>query len=228
MQRNRFAIPPHMQRHTGRSMLSCSFPTSPGRCAFERCLKSGSGYAFAKRRLRRRPDRSPRPTAGQAASTRARSNEATDVQHRHQDWTLAVPMRRWDTWQSKMPPIWSHTRIVLDIASMKVFVWVLRHLFTWAVDSNGGILDSHLFFYSRYSDLAHHYRLRGRSATANRLAALAEAYYQAAPDDDDDPRAAAMAVPVPRPLVRTNAVSTAAVPKPKRDEPAGRAPSLAH
>jgi hypothetical protein len=127
-----------------------------------------------------------------------------------------------------MSAILSLALIVLDIASMKVFVWVLGQLFTWAVDLNGGILDSHLFFYDRYSDLAEHHRLRGRVTKADKLAAIAEAYYQAAPDDDDDPEAAAMAMPVPRPLVRTNAVSAASVPKPKTDESAGLAPSLAH
>ena len=44
----------------------------------------------------------------------------------------------------KMQSIWSHVLIVFDILSMKVFVWVLGQLFTWAVDPNGGILDSHL------------------------------------------------------------------------------------
>jgi hypothetical protein len=106
-----------------------------------------------------------------------------------------------------MPSIWSHALIVLDIVSMEVFVWALG-TFTWAVDPNGGILDSHLFFYDRYSDLAEYHRLRGRTAKADRLDAIAEAYYQAAPDDDDEPEAAAMAMPVPRPLIRTNAVST--------------------
>ena len=127
-----------------------------------------------------------------------------------------------------MPGTLSHALIVLDIVSMKVFVWVLGQLFTWAVDPNGGILDSHFFFYDRYSDLAEYQRLRGRIAEANRLAAIAEAYYQAAPDDDDEPEAAAMAMPVPRPLIRTNAVSTTRVPKPREDEPSGLAPSPAH
>ena len=126
-----------------------------------------------------------------------------------------------------MPSIWSHALIVLDILSMKVFVWVLGQLFTWAVDPNGGILDSHLFFYDRYSDLAEYHRLRGRAAKANRLAAFAEAYYLAAPDDDDEPEAAAMAMPVPRPLIRTNAVSTTRLPK-RRDESSGLSPSPAH
>jgi hypothetical protein len=107
-------------------------------------------------------------------------------------------------------------------------VFSLGQLFTWAVDPNGGILDSHLFFYDRYSDLAEYHRLRGRTAKADRLTAIAEAYYQAAPDDDDEPEAAAMAMPVPRPPIRTNAVSTTRVPKPREDEPSGLAPSPAH
>jgi hypothetical protein len=127
-----------------------------------------------------------------------------------------------------MPSIWSHALIVLDIASMDVFVWVLGTFFTWAVDPNGGILDSHLFFYDRYSDLAEYHRLKGRNAKADRLAAIAEAYYQAAPDDGDEPEAAAMAMPVPRPLIRTNAVSTTLVPKPSVEESSGLAPSPAH
>jgi len=130
-----------------------------------------------------------------------------------------------------MPSIWSHALIVLDIASMQVFVWVLGGLFARAVDANGGILDSHLFFYDRYSELADYYRLRGRTAEADRLDAIAEAYYQAAPDDpvdDDDPEAAAMAMPVPRPLTRTNAVSTMQMPRPRDDDRSALAPSLVH
>jgi hypothetical protein len=127
-----------------------------------------------------------------------------------------------------MPSFWSHALILVDIVSMKVFVWVLGQLFTWAVDPNGGILDSHLFFYDRYSDLAEYHRLIGRTVKADRLAAIAEAYYQAAPDDDDEPEAAAMAMPVPRPPINTNAVSTTRVPKPRADEPSGLAPSPAH
>jgi hypothetical protein len=131
-------------------------------------------------------------------------------------------------WVKKMSFIWSHAPIVLDIMSMKVFVWVLGRLFPWAADPNGGILDSHLFFYDRYSGLAEYYRLRGRTAKADRLAAIAEAYYQAAPDDDGEPEAAAMAMPMPRPPINTNAVSTIRVPKPRGDEPSGLTPSPAH
>lgn len=127
-----------------------------------------------------------------------------------------------------MPSIWSHVPIVLDIVSMNVFVWVLGQLRPWAVDPNGGILDSHLFFYDRYSQLAECHRVRGRTAKAEKLAAIAEAYYQAAPDDDDEPEAAAMAMPVPRPPIKTNAVSTIRVRKPRADDPSGLAPSPVH
>jgi hypothetical protein len=127
-----------------------------------------------------------------------------------------------------MPALLSHARIVLDIVSMKVFAWVIGRLFTWAVDPNGGILDSHLFFYDRYSDLAEYHRLRGRTSKADRLAAIAEAYYQAAPGDDDEPEAAAMAMPIPRPPINTNAVSTTRLPRSRPDESSGLAPSAAH
>ena len=106
-------------------------------------------------------------------------------------------------------------------------MWVLKQLFTWAVDPNGGILDSHLFFYDRYSDLSEYHRLRGRTAKAESLAAIAEAYYQAAPDDDDEPEAAAMAMPVPLRPINTNAVSTTRLRKPRADKPSGLSPSPA-
>ena len=110
---------------------------------------------------------------------------------------------------------------------MKVFVWALGAVFAWAVDPNGGVLDSHLFFYDRYSDFAAYHCLKGRTAKADRLAAIAEAFYQAAPDDDEPPEAAAMAMSVPRPLVITNAVSTIRVPKPYRDRASDLVPSPA-
>jgi len=124
-----------------------------------------------------------------------------------------------------MPSSWSHALLVADIVSMKVFVWALGTLFASAVDPNGGLLDSHLFFYDRYSDLAEYHRSRGRTARADRLSAVAETYYQAAPDDDDEPEAAAMAMPVPRPSINTRAVSTIRVPKPRADKPSGLGPS---
>src|SRR4029077_12424040 len=112
----------------------------------------------------------------------------------------------------------AHARLLLDIASMKIFVWILGH--------NGELLDSHLFFFDRYSDLADYHRQQGRIAKADRLAAIAEAYFQAAPDDDEPPEAAAMAMRVPRAM--TNAVSVP-VKKPSKKASSDRShlvPSL--
>jgi len=111
----------------------------------------------------------------------------------------------------------AHARLLVDLVSMKIFVWLLGH--------NGELLDSHLFFFDRYSDLADHHRRQGRIAKADRLAAIAEAYFQAAPDDDEPPEAAAMAMPAPPPRIRTNAVSTTRVKKPS-SEPSNLEPSL--
>jgi hypothetical protein len=118
-----------------------------------------------------------------------------------------------------MAAIWFHAGLLLDIWSMKLFVWALGR--------NGELLDSHLFFFDRYSELADYHHVRGRTAKADRLAALAEAYYQAAPDDEP-PEAAAMAMPVPRPPLRTDAVSTRRLtnPPPGRRSSLTRSPAL--
>jgi hypothetical protein len=110
-----------------------------------------------------------------------------------------------------MKAILARARLRLDVISMKIFVWMFGH--------DGELLDSHLFFFDRYSDLADYHRQRGRIAKAERLAAIAEAYFQAAPGDGDDepPKAAAMAMPVPRPMTSTNAVSATPVKKPSSE-----------
>jgi hypothetical protein len=102
-----------------------------------------------------------------------------------------------------MKAVFFHVRLLVDVFSMKMFVWILGR--------KCELLDSHLFFFDRYSDLADHHRQKGRLAKADRLAAIAEAYFQAAPDDDEPPEAAAIAIPVPRPMTSTNAVSTTRV-----------------
>jgi hypothetical protein len=104
--------------------------------------------------------------------------------------------------------ILTHVRLLFDVVSMKIFVWILGH--------DGELLDSHLFFFDRYSDLADYHRLQGRIAEADMLTAIAEAYFQAAPDDDEPPEAAAMAMPVPRRRTSTNAVSATPVKKPSK------------
>ena len=110
--------------------------------------------------------------------------------------------------------LWAHARLIVDIWSMKVFVSMLGR--------DGELLDSHLFFFDRYSDLAEYHRSKGRLAKAERLAAIAEAHYQAAPDDE--PPAAAMAMPVPRPPIKTNAVSAARMNRPRVKRPSGWVP----
>lgn len=64
------------------------------------------------------------------------------------------------------PDLGRVARLLVDIWSMKLFVWMLGR--------NGELLDSHLFFFDRYTDLADYHRLRGRTAKADRLAAIAE------------------------------------------------------
>jgi hypothetical protein len=118
-----------------------------------------------------------------------------------------------------MTTTWTHVRLLVDIVSMRLFVWVLGR--------NGELLDSNLFFFDRYSDLADYHRLKGRTAKAERITAIAEAYYQAAPDDDEPPEAAAMAMPVPRPPMNTNAVSTTRTTKPSVGRPSSLVPSPA-
>ena len=116
-----------------------------------------------------------------------------------------------------MAAIWAHVRLLADIFSMKLFVRLLGR--------NGELLDSHLFFFDRYSDLVDYHRARGRLVKADRLAAIAEAHYQAAPDDEP-PEAAAMAMPAPRPPVNTNAVGSSHAKRSPR-MPSTLAPSSA-
>src|ERR1700730_12372739 len=97
----------------------------------------------------------------------------------------------------------AHVRLLLDVVSLKIFVWMLGR--------NGELLDSHLFFFDRYSELADHHRRKGRIARGDRLTAIAEAHHQTAPGDDDQPPAAAMTMPVPQPPTNTNAGSTTRV-----------------
>jgi hypothetical protein len=113
-----------------------------------------------------------------------------------------------------MKAVLAHARLLLDVVSMKTFVWMFGH--------DGELLDSHLFFFDRYSDLADYHRQQGRLARADRLAAIAEAYFQAAPDDDEPPEAAAMAMRVRRPMTSTNAVSATPVKKPSKNPPSER------
>jgi len=116
-----------------------------------------------------------------------------------------------------MSAFWPHACLLIDIWSMKAVVWCLG--------TDGELLDSHLFFYHRYSELADYYAMKGHAAKAEKIEAIAEAHYQAAPDDDPPP-AAALAMPVPRPPVMPNAVSSVRMPKASAD-PSESVPSPA-
>ena len=110
--------------------------------------------------------------------------------------------------------------LLIDIWSMKAFVWIARS--EWRAPRL-----SPVFLRPGTADLADYHRLKGRTAKAERLAAIAEAHYQAAPDADEPPEAAAMAMPVPRPPVITNAVSTTRMTKPTGGRTAGLMPPAA-
>jgi hypothetical protein len=103
-----------------------------------------------------------------------------------------------------MKTAFAHARLLIDIFSIKVLV---------ALCGRGGqLLDSHLFLYHRYFELAEYHDLRGHAAKAAKFWAIAEAHFQAAPGDDSDPpKADAIAMPVPQRPIVTNAVSTTRV-----------------
>ena len=111
-----------------------------------------------------------------------------------------------------MRAVLTHARLLLDIASIKLLVWAFGH--------DGELLDSNLFFFDRYAGLAEYHRERRQIRKADTLAAIAEAYFGAAPDDEP-PDAAAMAMPVPESRTITKAVSTTSVPKTRRDSEFG-------
>jgi hypothetical protein len=111
----------------------------------------------------------------------------------------------------------AHLRLLLDIWSMSLFVRLLG--------LNGQLLDSHLFFYVRYSQLAELHERHRRLARASRLDEIAERHFQLAPGPDDDPpEAAAMVMPVPRAWIFTDAVSRTHLPASKPDGRSSIAP----
>jgi hypothetical protein len=112
-----------------------------------------------------------------------------------------------------MAGLWLHANLLVDIWSVKLLVWLLG--------TGGELLDSHLFLYDRYSQLAEFHQRRGRTEKGERCSALAEFHYAAAPDDDDEPAAAAMAMPKPRPPLKTNAVGTRWLPPGRLDQESG-------
>jgi hypothetical protein len=109
----------------------------------------------------------------------------------------------------------TYARLLVDVCSTRLLVWLFGQ--------HGELLDSHLFFFDRYSELADYHRRKGRFAKAETLAALAEAHFHMAPDDDEPP-AAAMAMPLPRPPMSMSVVSTTRLKEPTLG-PSSLAPS---
>lgn len=95
--------------------------------------------------------------------------------------------------------LWS---LSVDLLSAKVLVWVA------SVGRDAELTpEAHIYFFDRYSRLAHYHRIHGRSGKAKQLQAKAEEHYRASGGSDGPPYAAAMAMPRPTRFVRTEAVS---------------------
>ena len=92
--------------------------------------------------------------------------------------------------------------LVVDLASAKALVWVA------SIKGDAELTpDAHLYFSDRYRRLAGCYRAHGRFEKARQLQAKADEHYHAG-GGDGPPYAAAMAMPRPRRLVRTDVVSS--------------------
>ena len=84
----------------------------------------------------------------------------------------------------------------------------------WIATTRGDELsgDTHLYLFERYQRLADHHRRRGRVRRAARLQRKADDHLWYV-DGGDPPRAAAMAMPRPRPWIVTDAVSRLRLPR---------------
>jgi len=92
--------------------------------------------------------------------------------------------------------------LTVDLLSAKVLVWVA------SVGRDAELTpEAHVYFFDRYSRLAHYHRIHGRPDKAKRLQAKAEEHYRAGGGSDGPPYAAAMAMPRPTRFVRSEAVS---------------------
>jgi hypothetical protein len=77
--------------------------------------------------------------------------------------------------------------------------------------------EAHAYFADRYQRLAESHRSRGRLAKAARLQSKAEEHQHAAGGADGPPYAAAMAMPVPRPKIFTDARGRRVGPRDPKD-----------
>ena len=89
----------------------------------------------------------------------------------------------------------------MDLVSARVLVWIAR--FGREAELTR---EAHLYFADRYHRLSDVHRAHNHVAKANRLEAKALEHNRAA-GSDGPPSAAAMALPLPRRFIMTNAVS---------------------
>jgi hypothetical protein len=100
--------------------------------------------------------------------------------------------------QSSADSAWA---LSIDLLSAKALVWIA------SVGKDAELTpEAHIYFFDRYSRLAECHRKRGRLKKAGELKAKAEEHYRSG-GVDGPPYAAAMAMPRPSRLIRTNAVS---------------------
>lgn len=102
---------------------------------------------------------------------------------------------------SKAVAAQSRWSIALDLLSAKILVWIARR-----GRSSELTPEAHLYFFDRYQRLAALYHARGRTAKAKAFQAKANEHYRPG-QDDGPPYAAAMAMPRPRRMLQTDAVS---------------------
>lgn len=106
----------------------------------------------------------------------------------------------------------SYPLLLLDLIAAKLLVWIA------SVGRDAELTpDAHLFFADRYHRIAAYHRRRGCMPKAERFEQRATEHLDSA-DFDGPPFAAAMAMPRPKRLVFTNAVSR--VRRPPSDDAA--------
>lgn len=92
-------------------------------------------------------------------------------------------------------------RLSVDVLSVRVLVWAV------SLGRDAELTpEAHLYFFDRYRRLAQYHSARGRADKAARLQAKADQHHQES-GGDGPPYAAAMAMPRPTRLIRTDAVS---------------------
>ncbi len=114
--------------------------------------------------------------------------------------TPAVSCRVSTSLERKSEPALSWWSLWSDVVSVKALVWIA------SVGRDADLTpQAHIYFFDRYRRLAEYHRARRHAAKVEKFERIAEEHYRAG-GGDGPPFAAAMAMPRPRRLVRTDAV----------------------